>query len=107
MLRSVLGNLFKKPATVGYPLAPKIVRPTARGHIAIAIDQCIFCGLCVRKCPTGALTVARPEKRWSIRRFECVLCGGCVECCPKKCLTMAREAYRASEEKVEDSYTNA
>lgn len=107
MLRSILGNLLKKPATVAYPAGPKPERPHARGHVAIRIDECIFCGICARKCPTGAITVDRAEKRWAIHRHECIVCGYCAESCPKKCLDMAPQASDAANDKVEDSFANA
>lgn len=104
MLRFVLGNILKKPATVAYPLGPKLERPNARGHVAIQIEQCISCGLCMRRCPIKAITVERQEKRWTIRRYECILCGCCVEVCPKKCLEMASQAARVMGQKKEDSF---
>lgn len=100
MLRSVLGNLLRKPATIPYPAGPKTERPRARGHIVNHVGQCIFCGMCMRKCPTRAITVLRPEREWTIRRFECVICGCCVEVCPKKCLEMSNKALRVAGEKL-------
>ena len=107
MLRTVLGNLLKRPATVSFPAGPKNVCPNARGHVAINIDQCIFCGICARKCPTGAITVDRAAKRWTIRPHECVVCGSCVEACPKKCLDMAEQATLAGKKKAENSFVKA
>lgn len=107
MLRTVLGNLLKRPATVAFPAGPKNVCPQARGHVAIDIEQCIFCGMCARKCPTKAIVVDRPGKRWSVHRHECIVCGACVESCPKKCLAMAEQASGAAVQKTEDSFTHA
>lgn len=87
--RTAFKNLFKKPATVGYPYEPAKFPEGMRGHVEIAGDQCICCGMCMRSCPPGAISVDRAAGTWTIRRFDCVQCGNCVHVCPKKCLTMA------------------
>jgi len=86
--KTVFHNLFSKPATRNYPQVPRIYPERTRGQIGIKIDDCIFCGICSRKCPTGAIAVVRETKNWSIKRFGCIQCGECVGVCPKKCLTM-------------------
>ncbi len=88
MVKTVLKSLFSKPSTVRYPFEKKPVFKNTRGSISIAIDKCIFCGICQRKCPTKAIEVNRQDKRWEIERLRCIACAACVEACPKKCLTM-------------------
>lgn len=90
----VFHNLFRRPATRKYPAVVREPYPGAKGHVAIDIDNCIFCGMCMRRCPAGAIRVARAETAWTIDRFRCVCCNACVEGCPKKCLTM--DAHRTS-----------
>lgn len=89
-----LKNLFHRPATRNYPTVKRAPYQGTRGHIQIDISACIYCGLCMRRCPTGALKVDRKEKYWSINRFRCIMCGDCTSCCPKKCLSTA-EQYTA------------
>ena len=84
--KTVLKNLFSKPATTAYPFVPKEYPARSRGHVEIHIDDCIMCGMCMRSCPPGAIEVKRAENTWTINRFDCVQCGYCVEKCPKKCL---------------------
>lgn len=86
--KTILKNLFSSPATRMYPTKPKEYFLRARGQIKIDIEQCIFCGICVRKCPTGALAVSKEERSWEIERLKCIQCNSCVDTCPKKCLTM-------------------
>ncbi|MDP2913047.1 MAG: 4Fe-4S dicluster domain-containing protein [Candidatus Omnitrophota bacterium] len=88
MAKTVLKTIFRKPYTIKYPFGGLIERPKARGSIAIDIKECIFCGLCQRKCPTKALTVVKDRKEWAIDRLRCITCAACVESCPKKCLVM-------------------
>ena len=83
-----LKNLFSKPATTKYPEVPREYPERTRGHVAINIDDCILCGMCMRNCPPGAIKVDRAASTWSIQRFDCVQCGYCTEVCPKKCLSM-------------------
>ncbi len=63
--------------------------------------DCIYCGLCMRKCPMEAITVDRASKSWTIDREKCVWCGLCVAGCPKKTLSIGelkKEAAPAAKE---------
>jgi len=90
MTRTVLRNLFSRPATRPYPGREKEAHraPRSRGHIEIDIDVCIFCGACAKRCPTDAIIVTKPQKEWNIDRLRCCACNACVEVCPVKCLSM-------------------
>ena len=91
MLKVVVKNLFRGPATRRYPYESRSPFPGERGVIVMPDEsKCIFCGLCAKKCPSHAISVMRtPEKKWVYERFRCILCGACVEACPKKCLDFA------------------
>ena len=86
MADKVLHNLFSKPSTRMYPFKIRDFYKNTRGKIAIDIKLCIFCGICQKKCPTGAIEVNREAKKWEINRLRCITCSACVEACPKKCL---------------------
>ena len=103
----VLEKMTKKPATSGYPFTKKEYPDKTRGHIAIALDSCIFCGICSRKCPTGAITVDKNEKAWSIDRLRCIQCNCCTEVCPKKCLAMEKDYTSPSQGQVKDVFQHA
>lgn len=103
--RLALKNLFSKPATKNYPEAPREYPPRSRGHIEIQIDDCILCGMCQRKCPSGAITVDRKTKTWTIERMGCVQCANCVEGCPKKCLSIVPGYTAPAGEKIVESYS--
>jgi ech hydrogenase subunit F len=87
-------NIFKKPATLMYPVKKREYYEATRGHISIEFEKCIHCTICAKKCPTDAINVDRANKVWEIEHLRCIACGSCVENCPKKCLTMNKE-YRA------------
>ena len=100
-----LKNLFSKPATKNYPAEPAVYPERSRGHIEIDIDNCIMCGMCQRKCPSGAITVDRATRTWSIERMGCVQCENCVEGCPKKCLHIKPGYTEPSETMTVDSFS--
>lgn len=100
-----LKNLFSKPATKNYPAEPAVYPERSRGHIEIDIDDCVMCGMCQRKCPSGAITVDRATRTWSIERMGCVQCENCVSGCPKKCLHIKPGYTEPSSTLTVDSYS--
>jgi ferredoxin len=44
-------------------------------------DRCIECTACTSICPTGALSVKRPEMKVSFNHQKCIACELCVPAC--------------------------
>jgi len=88
MSKLALKWALTKPPTRKYPFAPRKAIAGSRGQIVFTKDNCVYCNVCAKKCPTGALMVNRSQKQWTIDRLRCITCGYCVEVCPKKCLGM-------------------
>ena len=65
-----LKNLFTKPSTEKYPAQPRHYEERYRGHIENDISKCILCGMCMRSCPSSAITVSKPAYSWKIRPFS-------------------------------------
>ena len=87
--RTALKNLFSKPATVKYPYEPAKFTQRSRGHIEIASEQCIACGLCMRNCPPGAIKVDRAARHLGLSILLTAFSAeNCVSLCPKKCLSI-------------------
>lgn len=86
--KMTLGGLFKKPETIQYPIQHRFAPEGRKGHIVVDIETCILCGICMKKCPTGAIEVDKKAGIWSIDHFRCIQCGYCHRECPKDCLTM-------------------
>jgi ech hydrogenase subunit F len=96
-------NIFKKPATLMYPVKPRVPFEATRGHIEIEFEKCIHCTICAKKCPTDAINVDRVNKVWEIEHIRCIACGSCVEACPKKCLIMSKQ-YKAPVTQADDPH---
>lgn len=101
----VLKSLFRKPATLMYPVIPRKWEERTRGHIGIEEEKCILCGICGKKCPTNAIKVSRDQRTWVIERMQCIQCGCCVEVCPKKCLLMRQEYTAPDTQKTVDCFS--
>ena len=107
MTKTLFKNIIHGPYTVLYPIKKKANYERTRGSINNDIQNCIFCGICERRCPTGALKVEKADKKWSIERMQCIQCGYCVEVCPKKCLNMNNQYSASSSKKTRDEYVDA
>ncbi|MDR1422530.1 MAG: 4Fe-4S binding protein [Coriobacteriales bacterium] len=83
-----LRNLFRKPATKGYPAVPAVFTERSKGTVRNDMDTCILCGICQKRCPTNAIVVDKPGGTWTVNDFDCIQCLSCVRSCPKKSLTM-------------------
>ena len=102
---TILKNLFSKPATTTYPFEPFKYPEGTRGHIENDIDNCIFCGMCTRNCPTRCLTIDKATHTWTINRFDCLACEYCTVVCPKKCLHTVEGYQEPMPEKSTVTYT--
>ena len=79
-----------KPATPATPSeTPAVeVKPRDVGKPGRDPSRCVYCTLCAKKCPAGAIEVDRANKTWKLDDEKCVACGTCAEACPKKCIIM-------------------
>lgn len=79
-------NLFRKPITVDFPFSPPAFAPECRGEIGYNAEACIFCLLCEKACPTGAIVYVRDADGRDTHHYNahlCIFCGDCVRECPK------------------------
>lgn len=49
-------------------------------------EKCTHCGSCTAVCPTGALSVQRPEMRVVYDQQKCSVCELCVTACPPRAM---------------------
>ena len=50
--------------------------------------KCTHCGACTAVCPTGALSVQRPEMTVVFDQKKCSICELCVPACPPRAMEL-------------------
>jgi ferredoxin len=50
------------------------------------LGKCTHCGACTAVCPTGALSVIRPEMAVDFDQKKCSICELCVPACPTRAM---------------------
>jgi len=51
-------------------------------------EKCTHCGACTAVCPTGALSVHRPEMTVVFDQKKCSVCELCIPACPPRAMTV-------------------
>ena len=70
-------NYLKSHGVQVYPVGQEIDRNRTK---------CTHCGACTAVCPTGALSVKRPEMMVVFNKKRCSMCGLCVAACPPRAM---------------------
>ncbi len=101
-----LSNLFKKPATTAYiGKGEPTVENRYRGRILYDRSTCINCHICMRDCPTSAITIINEgtkddkKMRAILNVGKCIFCCQCVDSCPKSSLSCSQIIDLASTNK--------
>jgi formate hydrogenlyase subunit 6/NADH:ubiquinone oxidoreductase subunit I len=101
MVKALLSNLFKKPATCQYPLVKAEVPEGFRGKQVYDIDLCISCGLCSRDCPAKAIEMVEIDgkRRPLFHLDQCIFCYQCAESCPRNAIVSSKVFELATTDK--------
>jgi len=113
----ITGRQFFKPVvTEQYPWSVPDIPSRFRGHIELIKNEktgapnCAVCGMCMRACPSGCITVAgkKPEgkKKKVLTKYQldftkCSLCGSCIENCKFNAIQFSSD-YNLASTKKED-----
>jgi len=63
------------------------------GMFHVDRNKCLGCGICVQRCPVGAITLV--EGKAVIDQDKCTGCGACVQICPGKAISEVGVPKRA------------
>lgn len=105
----VFRNLVKTPATIKYPFVKPDIPVTYRGKIIFDAKSCIGCKMCMRDCPSKAITIEKVgEEKVFKAHFDldrCIYCAQCVDSCPRNSLvtTTQFELANYSREKLRET----
>jgi formate hydrogenlyase subunit 6/NADH:ubiquinone oxidoreductase subunit I len=94
MFREVLRSMFRKAATVRYPFVKVMMPDKFRGKLSFEAAKCIGCKLCMKDCPSGAITIHKVGDKKFEAEFDfsrCIYCAQCVDSCPRKALAATGE----------------
>ena len=92
----VRGILENRPELLSYPfdkkvlsfflriewIAPKVNAP----FVHMKKKKCTKCGLCMKQCPTGAISIKKSGK-YKVAASKCAMCMKCCYSCPQDAIT--------------------
>jgi formate hydrogenlyase subunit 6/NADH:ubiquinone oxidoreductase subunit I len=101
MLKEVIYQIFRAPATRKYPEIKPDVHQGFRGRQIFNLGLCISCGLCAKDCPAKAIEMVDVEgkKRPLFHLDRCVFCYQCAESCPRSAIEPSIVFELASSDK--------
>lgn len=105
IIGAAIKDLFSKPATISKPQSDRLSDGRIRGMIKYSPENCVACGLCMRDCPTGALTIknegTKTERIMSAQldAGKCIFCCQCVDSCAKNCLSVTSRCDLANADR--------
>ena len=103
MFAEVVTHLFRKPATESYPFGDPEVPEGLRGMIRFIAEKCVGCKLCMKDCPSDAITITKIGDKQFEAVFDldsCIYCAQCVDSCNKDALFSSSEFALAQLDKA-------
>ena len=88
MVLELSGTKKKFRAGIKYLESQNIHVQTAAQEIKRNKKKCTHCGACTAVCPTGALSINRPEMSVEFVQEKCSVCELCVPLCPTRAMNI-------------------
>lgn len=89
MVLEFLGHKANVKKGIAYLNEMGVTVKSMAGNIRRDDEKCYQCGACTGVCPTGALSLHRPDMAVLFDEEKCTACGLCVSVCPARAMEVA------------------
>jgi len=89
MVLEFIGHKANVKKGIAYLNEMGVTVKSIAGNIRRDDDKCYQCGACTGICPTGALSLHRPDMAVLFDEGKCTACGLCVSVCPARAMEVS------------------
>ncbi len=89
MVLEFIGHKANVKKGIAYLNGMGVTVKSMAGNIRRDDEKCYQCGACTGICPTGALSLHRPDMAVLFDEEKCTACGLCVSVCPARAMEVS------------------
>ncbi len=89
MVLEFIGHKANVKKGIAYLNEMGVTVKSMAGNIRRDDEKCYQCGACTGICPTGALSLHRPDMAVLFDEEKCTACGLCVSVCPARAMEVS------------------
>ncbi len=89
MVLEFIGHKANVKKGIAYLNEMGVTVQSMAGNIRRDDEKCYQCGACTGICPTGALSLHRPDMAVLFDEQKCTACGLCVSVCPARAMAVS------------------
>ncbi|MBU1404654.1 MAG: 4Fe-4S binding protein [Proteobacteria bacterium] len=89
MVLEFIGHKANVKKGIAYLNEMGVTVKSMAGNIRRDDEKCYQCGACTGVCPTGALSLHRPDMAVLFDEEKCTACGLCVSVCPARAMEVS------------------